>query len=206
MDPTAEAPQELQTTLATPDSPDETSPQPATATEEQVKTEKLKDNAMFLYLKDYRDSVMYRHWFNKFYEGKTIPPDVSNDYKRKVFENNATGITALYEFSRQQPFTYFAEGYPKDVQALVNEYIRVAREFKRIIKNPIGREALHDIDRLRSSVHNMVGDVFLDKGYVTTSQQGKLMAHLILTGMGIDQLAPPMSSTQYAQTMASSVA
>lgn len=173
--------------------------EPTAATSPEVE----RKNPMKVYIEGFQKSDLYKEWFDEFYAGKTINPSVTEDMKKKVYEQHGMSLNALYEYSREVPFHYTPKDYPQEVQEQVVEYLNAAKEHRRNYLNPSGPEDRLRIDGLRKSAHNMLADSFLQQGYVSNFDQGKYMAHLITIDSGLDTLAPPMTARQCAQVMAS---
>lgn len=170
--------------------------------ESQEQVEKYGKEDIADYVKGFRKSSSYRKWYHEFYNGKNIKPEVTESYKRQVFENSEKGLTAMYEYSLdQEPFTYIPEHYPESVRKSVQDYIDITQKWRQALN--ISQEEFAHYDQMRSLLHTTAGNEMYKHGLVGSSRQGKFMAHLVLVGMGLNKLAPQMSSVRYAQTMAS---
>jgi hypothetical protein len=161
-----------------------------TTTTENTPRYRETDNAK-VFLQRFMQSDTYRKYFDKFYEGKTLSPKVTEQLMRDVFENSDLGMMALYNFFMNDcRFSYNPMRYPYEVNTAVKDYIKAVDEFRKVLATgDRDRDAYANADVRRVATHLKASDAFMDAGIVHTRRQGEFLARVIVVQNGLEKPA-----------------
>lgn len=143
-----------------------------------------------VFLSRFLKSNIYTNSYDNFFKNKKIKEGISEELKRKVFENSDDGLLALYIFYQTQcRFEYNPMRYSPEIAISVREYIQAIKELQDETKGPMpDRDRIVNADIKRTATHIKVSNSFLQHGIVHTRRQGDFMARLIVVQIGLEKV------------------
>lgn len=135
----------------------------------------------------FRESDSYNTNYTKFFEGKTLAPQVTEDMKRKTFENMDAGRQAFYEFSGKTPFRLDPTMYSEETLDTIHKYIASVHKLNEAKMQKISQDSIINADNERAGYHATLAQAFTQDGITPSEKMGRVLAKAILVGEGLEK-------------------
>lgn len=142
------------------------------------------------FFEGFRNSGRYQQAFNAFYQGKNLPADVTEDEKRKVFEERSDGAKeALIEYAQHDTnFKYdpMSGFYSSEAVEALKDYVTQVRDTEKLYKKGGSKEDIQNFDLYRSRLHVVAATALTAQGITPNERLGKAFTRLVLIQNGLD--------------------
>lgn len=142
----------------------------------------------FEYFDKWRSSSNYGEAINKYFVGKKLAGDVTEDEKKEVFEESYEAKKSMLDFSKREDgqFVYDSSKYPLDVAEKMGSYIDSVRYVMKRMGEGVDRDDVKQLDGYRSFVHGEVTQALIKAGIAPNVKMGRTFARLVLISKGLD--------------------
>lgn len=138
------------------------------------------------FMNDFEASDYFKTAYDKFFEGKKLAPDVTDQEKYNAFAENEVAKLALLDFAeKEERYHYDPSFFPKPVREALETYIAQTRDLIKM-KRSGSRDEIITTDLLRSSYHDQAAYALKDAGLVGSYRLGKAFARLVLISRGLE--------------------
>lgn len=142
------------------------------------------------FVSSWHQSDQYQKAYEKFFAGKNLAPDVTEEEKQQVFEGADSASQSLILFARnsKRKFSYSSSEYSPQTKKAVDDYVEAA---KYLIKqlNHGGRDEMMAADKHRALFHNELAKRLIKEKIVSTQKVGRAFGRLILIDLGLDSFS-----------------
>lgn len=125
------------------------------------KAEVVSDPVIFF--NRFHASDEYQNAINKFYEGKNLADDVTEEEKREVFEGKEACEVAFIQFAKKSEFKYDTSYYPDDLNESIELYLAHLKDIKKN-ENHWDRDTIITSDLMRRNYHNNAAEKVVNAG------------------------------------------
>lgn len=141
------------------------------------------------YFNSFRNSPDYQEASSKFFEGKVLAEDVTEEEKKEVFERSESTKLVMISFAEKgNSLVYNPRNHSFDTQESVQNYLNHVRDFKLRVRKGATPEEIQNLDTQRTQFHNRLATNFIEKGYAPNLRMGRALGRLILVTEGIETL------------------
>ena len=138
------------------------------------------------FMNDFEASDYFRTAYDKFFEGKKLAPDVTDQEKYNAFAENETAKLALLDFAEnEERYHYDPSFFPQPVRDALENYINQTKDLSKMMRGG-SRDEIISTDLLRSAYHDEAAYALRDAGLVGSYRLGKAFARLVLISQKLD--------------------
>jgi len=138
------------------------------------------------FMNDFEASDYFKTAYDKFFEGKKLAPDVTDQEKYNAFAENEVAKLALLDFAeKEETYVYNPSFFPQEVRQKLNDYIEQTRDLAKMMRGAT-RDEIISTDLMRSIYHDKAAYALRDAGLVGSYRLGKAFARLVLISRGLD--------------------
>ncbi len=135
----------------------------------------------------FRASAIYGAAWNRFFHGRPLAGDVTEDEQRAVFEQSDAAKLALIDYAQlQATFAYDPTCYAASTAAAIDTYIAHVKHLRTRMAERVDRDEIMEMDRTRSIYHLCAAQAMLDEGITPSIRLGRTLARLILVHLAIE--------------------
>jgi hypothetical protein len=141
------------------------------------------------YVDDFKNSPEYKESFNKYYEGKNLASDITEEELTETFDASENARQSLIAYARNNNILlkYDPDQYSNEFRENFKEYTNLLREIRKGLI--LGRDSIISIDQMRSTYHMHSAQSLVKQGITGSSKIARGIVEILIIEKGLENFS-----------------